>query len=97
MTDNTKPMLEGSLKEGEVYTCTMKFTTVGPSEGVRMDYDYSHEFGDEYDGDVPASYIAMRDTAIMLTRMVNMRDAVDKKKDAILQLSDGLSENNTTH
>lgn len=99
MTENKKPTLEGKLVEGEKYTCQMVFTTVGDSEGVGMTYEYSHDFPDDYEGDVPAAYIAMRDTAIMLTRMVQMREQAEKndKANAILELGDGLTENNTTH
>jgi hypothetical protein len=91
---------EKTINEETDYNCTMKFTSKGSDEGVTLSYEFSHLFEDDYEGELPAAYLAMRDTAIMLTRAIgimnNVEDDTDEKRQAILELGDGLTENNET-
>ena len=94
---------EQSVNKDTEYSCTMKFSSKGDGPGVTLNYEFSHLFAEDYAGDLPASFLAMRDTAIMLTHAISVVDNMaedsspDDKAQAILELGDGLTENNTKH
>lgn len=56
------------IKDGEMYTATITFRSVGANAQVLPETTFSHAFPDDYEGDWPAAFLCVRDINIMLSR-----------------------------
>jgi hypothetical protein len=63
------------LDPSELYVARLEFRSNGTSNYVVPHIEYSHKFPDDYAGEFPYSFVAMRDIAILLSlqaqRMIN--------------------------
>lgn len=56
----------------QLYTARLEFRAKGSTDAILPSIEYSHHFPDDYEGPFPASYLAMRDLALMLSGSVEM-------------------------
>ena len=62
------PEVKG-IDEGQMYTARLEFRSIGNGLQVQPYFSYSHSFPDDYKGEWPAAFLAMRDIAIELSRI----------------------------
>lgn len=67
----TNPVDVDKLDESTEYVARLEFTSVGDSAEVRPVFKYTHTFADDYEGELPSSYLAMRDMAHVLHMMMH--------------------------
>lgn len=58
-----------NLDDETLYVARLEFRSKGNGMAVQPYFEYSHHFPDDYEGDYPAAFLAMRDIAIMLSAM----------------------------
>jgi hypothetical protein len=68
-----------TLDENELYTGRIEFRSIGSGAAVQPHFFYSHHFPDNYEGEYPAAFLAMRDIAIML--QLQMRTILNSEVD----------------
>lgn len=72
MTTKTleKPETKSEQVEGldpkQMYTAKLEFRSIGGTPQVHPYFSYSHQFPDNYEGEWPSAYMAMRDLAFDL-------------------------------
>lgn len=62
------PSVEG-IDPGQMYTARLEFRSIGNGLQVQPFFSYSHSFPDNYLGEWPAAFLAMRDIAMELARI----------------------------
>lgn len=75
-TTNIEEMMENPVKvdhldENTEYVARLEFRSTGDSAEVRPTFKFTHEFDDDYDGEWPSSYLAMRDMSQVLNMMLH--------------------------
>lgn len=60
-----------AVDSNEMYTARLEFRSIGNGSEVQPHIKYSHNFPEDFAGEYPASFLAMRDIAIMLSLMQN--------------------------
>lgn len=59
------------LDQNTTYVARIEFMSVGDSAEVRPNFFYSHNFPDDYEGEFPSAFLALRDMTMMLKMMLN--------------------------
>lgn len=65
------PVKVDHLDENTEYVARLEFHSVGDSSEVRPVFKWTHTFPDDYEGEEPSSYLAMRDMMHVLNMMLN--------------------------
>lgn len=58
-----------NVDDETLYVARLEFRSKGKGLAVQPYFEYSHLFPDDYNGEYPAAFLAMRDIAIMLSMM----------------------------
>jgi hypothetical protein len=58
-----------AIDPGQMYTARLEFRSIGSGLQVQPFFSYSHNFVDDYVGEYPAAFLAMRDIAMELARL----------------------------
>lgn len=70
MTNNVTKIaakeVEG-IEPNEMYVGTIEFRSIGNNMQVQPFFRFSHNFPDDYKGEYPAAYLAVRDIGMMLS------------------------------
>lgn len=65
------PQKVNNIDESTEYVARLEFHSVGDSSEVRPVFKWTHVFPDDYEGEEPSSYLAMRDMMHVLNMMLN--------------------------
>lgn len=66
------PINVTTMDPNQLYTARLEFRSQGTDGNVMPNIEYSHHFADDYEGEFPAAYLAMRDICLMLSASVEM-------------------------
>lgn len=60
-----------TVDQNELYTARLEFRSIGDGPHVQPHITFSHNFPNDYEGEYPAAFLAMRDIAIFLSLSKN--------------------------
>lgn len=60
------------IEDDKMYTATITFRSIGDSNQVMPQFEYSHQFPDDYMGEYPAAFLCVRDLALSLARRTQL-------------------------
>lgn len=86
------------LDPAELYVARLELRSNGNSNYVVPHIEYSHKFADDYAGEFPYAFIAMRDLAILLSlqaqTMINTEIDLPEDPDQLAAAAIALAEKN---